>query len=269
MALSKATFLSASLCATLIAGSAAAGTVQHANEPIYRSDEKVNFLEHGFLGGHVITDQFQSSGVSFSGQMRWISLIRKRRGAQDALLANFDRDTPINEANPFSIKFDYLVKDATFALHAYDALTKFTALLRGREVGYFEATVNANRVEDNAFGFTDLRFDEILIDFGDKGYGTSFDTLNFSYSLDRHGEKIESGVPAVRYRSIFNDPEPEETNTGTAGGVLASSGGAGGPSTGSASQVAVVTAIPLPTAFWMLLAALGGIGALRARRARS
>lgn len=265
MALSKASLLSVALLASTICGSAVAGTLQHANEPIYRSDEKVNFLEHGFLGGQVITDQFQSSGVSFSGQMRWISLIRKRRGAQDALLANFSRDTEINEANPFSIKFDYLVKDATFALHAYDALTKFTALLRGREVGYFEATVNANRVEDNAFGFVGLRFDEILIDFGDNSYGTSFDTLNFSYSLDRRGNRIESGVPAVRYRSIFNQPEPEEQ----AGEVLSASGAAGGVSTGSARQVGAVNAVPLPAAIWMLLAGLGGLAAAGARRKRS
>jgi len=264
MALSKARLLSIALFASTICGSAVAGTLQHAKEPIYRSEAKVNFLEHGFLGGEAITDQFQSSGVSFSGQMRWISLIRKRRGAQDALLANFNRDTEINAANPFSIKFDYLVKDATFALHAYDALTKFTALLRGREVGYFEATVNANRVEDNAFGFTGLRFDEILIDFGDKGYGTSFDTLNFNYSRDRRGNLIESGVPAVRYRSIFNEPEPEET----AGEVLSASVGSTNPASGTASQVGAVNAVPLPAAFWMLLAGLGGLAAARARRSR-
>lgn len=268
MALSKATFMSAALLVATLSGGAFAATIEHVAEPLKRADVEIDFWEHGFLGGQVITDQYQNAGVTFSDQMRWIRRIQKRRGIRGATLANFDRDQEINTANPFSIKFDYLVDDVTFGLAANNAETRITALLRGREVGFFETTVNANRDLDNIFGFTGVRLDEILIDFGDDYYGSAFDTLHFNHATNQRGDMIESGVEAVRYRTIFTEPTPEETTSSaanaTAGGVLSN-----GASAGAVSNVSAVTAVPLPAAFWMLLMAVGGTVAAGARRRRS
>ena len=267
MALSKATFLSVALFAAASAGGTTAGTIEHEATPLKRADVEIDFWEHGFLGGQAITDQFQNFGVSFSGQMRWVTRIQKRRGARGATLANFDYEQEMDTANPFSVKFDYLVNEVTFGLSAYNSMTRITALLRGREVGFFETTVNADRVEDNQFGFEGIRLDEILIDFGGNHWGSTFDTLHYNHARNRRGDLIESGVPAVRYRTMFTEPEPTETASAAANpaptgasGVLSSSG--------SASNVSAVTAVPLPAAFWMLLMGVGGMvaGGLRRRR---
>ena len=240
----------------------------HEIEPTYRADVEIDFWEFGFLGGHIITDQFQAFGVTFSDQMRWLRRVQQRRGARGATLANFDRKQTINTDNPFSIKFDYLVDEVTFGLTAPNVVTRVTALLRGRQVGFFETTVDHDPVQNNFFGFEGFRLDEVLIDFGNGGFGTTFDTLHFNHALNQRGDKIASGVPAVRYRSLFDDPPAVPAAPETAGGVAGISA-SGMTSANPVGQVSSVTAVPLPAPAWLLLAGIGGLGWLGRRRRRS
>jgi hypothetical protein len=95
------------------------------------------------------------------------------------------------EVNPFSIKFEEVLESAAVTLIAQPPTPAIiTARLNGEEVEVIETTVSIDN-PDNYFGFTDIAFDEIEVDYSNRGTRLRVDNVQMGEPAPGFGERFK------------------------------------------------------------------------------
>ncbi len=94
------------------------------------------------------------------------------------------------EVNPFSIKFGSVLTSAAVTLIAQPPTpATITAILNGEDVESFETTISIDN-PDNYFGFTDINFDEIEVDYSDRGTRLRVDNVQLGEEAEGFGDRF-------------------------------------------------------------------------------
>lgn len=151
-----------------LAGLALSMVSQLIAEPIDLSPEgleeptfTINFDEFDIDDSAEVTDQFISLGASFVPNL----FLRQGDNPDWQNVEGPNLRTGDPEVNPFTIRFETPMSSAAFVAIAQPPTpTTITAKLNGEEVESFETTVSIDN-PDNFFGFTDIVFDEIEVEY--------------------------------------------------------------------------------------------------------
>ena len=122
--------------------------------------QTINFNEVSLGEGEKVTDQFSSLGVSFTNLYNTTLYNGSFPNIGGNSLGNFPDPYGTFIEGPFSIKFNTNQSAAAFAMVSNPGTSIFTALLNGAVVETFNAVTEYS---GNFYGFTDILFDEILV----------------------------------------------------------------------------------------------------------
>lgn len=203
----KSIFLTASALALCLAGSAQAAIIDKAATGLSDADVTLTFDEFDGATGPVGDLYKDTYGVSFNPDLRFLAEFNSngsrgytpRGGHAGTVLANFVFGSPIVYSDPFSILFDTVIADVSFALGSAanaNFPTTISALLNGVVVESFatlpDAGAAATDGDDDFYGFSGILFDEVVVDTGFPR-GTSFDTLSYTVAA----VPLPAGLPLM------------------------------------------------------------------------
>ena len=135
----------------------------------------ISFSEFSIVDDVLVTTQYQILGVTFSSNLRQINTLSfSSPNIAPGALKNY---FPV--VNPFSILFDTDQTEAAFAMITYSGISSFTAFLDDIPVQSFSTATNTNNV-NNFYGFSEIIFDEIVINIQNGSGFMILDNLQFS-----------------------------------------------------------------------------------------
>ncbi|MBD2480563.1 PEP-CTERM sorting domain-containing protein [Planktothrix sp. FACHB-1365] len=150
---------SAALMAMGVGTSAQAASLTNSTG-LTNPTQTINFNEVSLGEGEQVTNQFSSLGVSFTNLYNITFYNGYFPNIAGNTLANFSNPYGGSIENPFSIKFNTNQTAAAFSMISNPGTSIFTALLNGAVVETFNAVT---QYSGNFYGFTDILFDEILV----------------------------------------------------------------------------------------------------------
>ncbi|MBD1825377.1 hypothetical protein H6F51_23185 [Cyanobacteria bacterium FACHB-DQ100] len=146
--------------------------INGASSGISNPAQTIDFNDLTVANGTAITNQYSSSGVTFSNLFAFGGGFPNISGRS---LANFSSGSPLN---PFSIRFSTPQTGASFAMVTNSGTSTITALLNGQLVETFTANTNTTS-SNNFYGFTASGFDEIQIVASNVNGAAAIDNLQF------------------------------------------------------------------------------------------
>jgi hypothetical protein len=184
----KTQFLKAALfgCAAGLAStSATAASIANASSGLASPDKLISFAEVILARDTVVTTQFSPQGVTFGSNVYYDDSTSTYPNIDKYNLRNYTSSgcpAGPGTCQAVSIFFNNPVTAAAFSAASSPGTSTFEAYLNGQLVDTFTATTNLTSAA-NYFGFTNITFDQILInpatDNAQNGHALLFDNLQY------------------------------------------------------------------------------------------
>ena len=159
----------------VLPGSAAQATPYQAPTGLAAPGQTIAFDEFGLPEGTAVTNQYASLGVSFAGVFNTSAFDGAFPNISGSELADFNGSCPCGPA--VTISFAAPVTDAVFAFVSNTGNSTFTSYLGGTMV---ESASLGTGYDGQFAGFTNSRFDSIVVTAGGSNGAGLIDNLEFN-----------------------------------------------------------------------------------------